>query len=320
MLRILHTESACYSQSILDKLSRDYQLFCKEIESQSELLEHLRSEQYFAIFTKLGLMLDAEVLKSQVALKYIISPTTGLNHIDLEYCRINHIEVISLKGESEFLSQVKSTAEHTWMLIMAMIRNFPASYESVLKGNWDRRPFQADELDGATIGIVGFGRLGRIVARYAHAFGMNVLVTDRIQFSKLELGIAKQAPLEELLANSDIVSLLISYDTDNLKFLGAKEFEMMKRGSYFVNTSRGEMIDESALVDCLGTGKIKAAALDVLNNDSAWSNYISKDNAIFKYAQNNSNVILTPHMGGFGFASIQKTRAFVAEKFIMMND
>lgn len=319
MLKILHLESVCYSQNILDELNLNFQLVCLDIESQSDLAQHLRTEHYFGIFTKLGLMLDSEALESQKDLKYIISPTTGLNHIDIEYCRRNQIEIISLKGESNFLSQVKSTAEHTWMLILAMIRNFPVSYESVLNGKWDRRPFPADELDGATIGIIGFGRLGKIVANYAHAFGMKVLVTDRIQFSKLDLGIAQQVPLEVLLAESDIVSLLISYDTDNLKFLGRKEFDMMKRGSYLVNTSRGEMIDESALVDCLDSGKIKAAALDVLNNDSAWSNHISKDNVIFNYAQNNSNVILTPHMGGFGLASIKKTRAFVAEKFLSRN-
>lgn len=319
MLKILHLESACYSQNILSELNLNFQLVCKEIESQSDLVKLLKTEQYFAIFTKLGLMLDSEALEAQLALKYIISPTTGLNHIDVEYCQRNQIEVISLRGESEFLSQVKSTAEHTWMLIMAMIRNFPASYHAVLGGNWDRRPFQADELDGATIGIIGFGRLGRILAKYAHAFGMRVLVCDRIAFSKNELGLAQQVPLDELLVHSDIVSLLISYDSENVNFFGSKEFARMKRGSYFVNTSRGEIIDEKALVDCLKSGKIKAAALDVLKNDSSWSNFISKENTVFNYAQNNSNVILTPHMGGFGIASIHKTREFVALKFIQKN-
>lgn len=319
MLKILHLESNYYSQNILGELSKNFQLVCKEIGSQNDLVRLLKTEQFFAIFTKLGLKLDSEALEAQLALKYIISPTTGLNHIDLGYCQRSQIEVISLKGESEFLSQVKSTAEHTWMLIMALIRNFPASYHAVLSGNWDRRPFQADELDGATLGIIGYGRLGKILAKYAHAFGMRVLVTDRISFSRHELGLAQQVTLDELLVHSDIVSLLISYDPENVNFLGSNEFARMKRGSYFVNTSRGEMIDEKALVNCLETGKIKAAALDVLNNDSSWANIISKESAVYNYAKKNSNVLLTPHMGGFGTASIHKTREFVALKFIQKN-
>jgi D-3-phosphoglycerate dehydrogenase len=182
------------------------------------------------------------------------------------------------------------------------------------KQEWMRTPFLADELDGKTIGIIGFGRLGKIVSRYAEAFGMNVLVNDRL---KIETDSPyQQVDIKTLVSTSDFIVLLISYDNENIKFFDKEKFGWMKSTAYFINTSRGEMVDENALVSALNNKQIKGAALDVLDGDSAWESQYNGNQALLEYARNNDHLIVTPHMGGYGKESIARTRQFVTEKFI----
>jgi D-3-phosphoglycerate dehydrogenase len=318
-LKVIHLESSRYSAESLNKLRNHVELICVDVSSQNELELHLENNKYEVIFTRLGLMLDESLLAAQPNIQFIVTSTTGLNHIDLDYCYRFNIQVVSLRGESSFLASIKSTAEHTWMLILALVRNFPQSHLSVLKGEWQREPFMASELDGKTIGIIGFGRLGKILAKYAAAFGMDVLIHDKVEFAQETLQGAKQVSLDYLLQNSNIVSLLISYSKENENFLNRKAFESLRPGAYLVNTSRGELLNEADLIAFLESGRIKAAALDVMNGDSGWSNRVSEENILVKYARLNKNLIITPHMGGYGYDSIIKTRDFVTNKFLKLS-
>lgn len=315
-LKILHLEANRYPQESLDKLSQVAELTCLEVSGQEELIAHLEQYSYDAIFTRLGIYLDQSCLDSQSQLRYIVTATTGLNHIDVEYCKTRGIELLSLKGEDKFLARIKSTAEHTWLLLLSIIRNFPASYLSVKEGNWQREPFLAEELSEKTLGIIGFGRLGKIIAQYANAFGMEVLAND-IDPNKIpEDGFVKEVGLDALLSSSDIVILMVSYSPENVDLLAKREFALLKKAAYFVNTSRGEMVDEDALIEALENGTIKAAALDVMKDDSSWSSQVPSDNKLLTYSQQNTNLILTPHMGGYGKQSIERTREFVTDKLL----
>lgn len=316
-MRILHLEKDCYPKSTLDKLEEKYLIDYSETTQQKDLRETLKHKSYNVIFTKLGLMLDEDELKLCHDLQYIVTPTTGHNHLNLEACAKRGIKVISLKGETAFLRTITSTSEHTWGLLLALVRNLRTATADVDNGYWRRKPFMGFDLYSKTIGIIGYGRLGQIVAQYANAFGMNVLANDidKTVFNKAPNWVCS-CDLEKLLIESDIISLHIPYNQENINFLDDSAFAKMQKKPYFINTSRGEVIDEGALLNALKSGKIKAAGLDVLQNDSSWAEKSPVVNSLIDYAKNNNNLIITPHMGGYGDNSIFNTRAFITEKFL----
>jgi len=317
-MKILHLEQLQYPRETLHLLQENYQVFFFECNSQESLYKHLKAQKYNAIFTRLGLSIDKKCLELQKeTLKYIITPTTGLNHIDTEYAAELSVLILSLKGEADFLSNVKSTAEHTWGLLLMLIRNLKDATESVKFFKWGRENFLSDELSEKSLGVIGYGRLGKIIAKYGVAFDMKVKVFDinKNIVNNLPVGV-EYADLDEVLSKSDFIVLMINYEIENTKFIGTTEFEKMKLGAYFINTSRGELVDETALLDSLNTGKLKGAALDVLHGDSTWIGKVDTDNILVKYAAQNSNLIITPHIGGYGINSIYKTRKFITQKFL----
>lgn len=315
-MKVLHLEYDQYPKEALIRLEEKVPVESFACTDQQLLLSKLAQQSYEVIFTRLGLMLDEEAMRLQPSLKYIVTATTGLNHIDVEAATRRGIQVVSLKGESEFLAQIKSTAEHTWGLLLSLIRKLPAAMEHVKAGGWDRQPFLCDELDGKTLGIIGYGRLGKIVAKYGVAFGMHVLVHDRQPENYAGHTHVQPANLKTLLENADVVCLLISWSEENNAFMHSDRFREMKTGAYFINTARGELVDEQALLGALKSGKVKGAALDVLWGDSAWAGKTAGAFALLDYARQNPNLLITPHMGGYGQDSIAKTRTFVTNKFL----
>ena len=125
--------------------------------------------------------------------------------------------------------------------------------------------------------------------------------------------------LDNILKSSDYIILLINFTKENIRFIGKNEFIKMKEGAYFINTSRGELIDEEALISSLNSGKIKGAALDVLDGDSTWGIMVQGQNHLINYAKLNNNLLITPHMGGYGINSITQTRKFIVQKFLNIN-
>ena len=276
--------------------------------TRSQLLRALR--EIDVLWVRLGHRIDAEVMNTAPRLRYILSATTGLNHIDLVEAERRGIEVISLRGETEFLRGVHATAEHTVALILAMLRKLPAAALSAVLGAWDRERFRGEELCGKTVGIVGYGRLGRMVAPLLHAFGARVVANDRKTTSPTAL------PLDQLLWQADIVTLHVWFDESLRGFFGRKQFSQMRPRSWFVNTSRGELVDEEALIDALRSGHLSGAALDVVSgeNDADLSRH-----PLVLYAREHPNLILTPHIGGCTTESLEKAEVFLAEKFVRIH-
>lgn len=318
MKQILHLEAYNYPSSALQKLQVLGNLVSVNISSQTELDTLLSEKSFDYIFTTIGYYLGKENLQSQLALKAIITPTTGLNHLDLDYLNYRNIKIISLKGEVDILRSVQSTAEHTWALLLSLIRNISKATLSVKQGSWDRAVLLCDELNTKTLGIIGFGRLGNIISEYAKAFSMKTMITD-ISEESLNNAIAKGVEvvdLSALLAKSDYILLMASYSKENENLINEESFSIMKQTAYFINTSRGEMVDEEALLKALKTKKIKGAALDVLRDDSSWKLHVPKNHPLIEYASLEDNLLITPHIGGYGKVSIEKTREFITRKFI----
>jgi D-3-phosphoglycerate dehydrogenase len=257
------------------------------------------------------------VLDASSKLAFVVTPTTGLDHIDLEHAKRRGIEVISLRGESAFLEDVHSTAEHAFALLLALARKVPAAHEDVASGRWRREPFIGFELHGKRLGVLGAGRLGRKVAGYGLAFGMEARAhdTDASQVARAPAG-TKAVSLDELLSTSDVLSIHLPLNETTRGFVNAERLARMKSGALLVNTARGEIVDERALLAALENRHLAGAALDVLAGDAVWNDTGQPPaHPLIAYARAHDNLVLTPHIGGYALDSILKTRRFVAQRF-----
>ncbi len=316
-MKILNVEPLRYDQPTRNLLQEFGEVDYINVLENEDLLEVVAQKNYEVIFVKLGLSIDIEVMDAMPALKYIVTPTTGLNHIDLIAAKNKDIEVISLKGETAFLNTVKSTAEHTWMLLLALIRRFSNAFDDVKNYNWRREPFLGSEIGGKTLGIIGYGRLGKIVANYGLAFGAKVVITDtdKQQLENLPDNITPLS-LSSLLSQSDIISIHIPSNEANNKFINNNLISQMKKGGLIVNTSRGEVVEEEAILDALNSKHLGGYATDVMDGDSSWEGGIPGTHPLVEYAKQNNNLIITPHIGGYALESINSTRSFISKKFI----
>jgi D-3-phosphoglycerate dehydrogenase len=264
-----------------------------------------------ALWVRLRHRIDAEVMDAAKRLRIIATPTTGLNHIDLDEAGRRGIRVLSLRGEREFLREVRATAEHTLALILALLRRIPGAAAHVRDGGWDRDRFQGRELYSTTVGIVGYGRLGRIVARALRALDTRVLATDPyVGPDVVEPGVTL-VPLARLLREADLVTLHVNLTEESRGFFGRAQFEVMKPGGWFINTSRGELVDESALLVALQAGRLAGAAVDVLCDEHPEG---MAAHPLVAYAREHEHLLITPHIGGCTTESTAKTELFLAAK------
>lgn len=264
------------------------------------------------IVLRLQHYLNASFFENAKNLKYILTPTTGLNHIDQKAAIKNRVKIISLKNEVAFLSSIPSTAEFTWGLLLSLIRQIPSANEHVLQGGWDRNKFVSRNLNTLTLGILGFGRVGKQVSRYAQAFDMPFLSYDidpaKKQFTH------SVAELKDFLSQIDVLSIHIPLNSKNILFLNKDNLSFLKKEAYIINTSRGEVIDENIVVSMLRANKLMGIATDVLANE--FHPKKRNDNCLLTYAKENENCIITPHIAGATIDSMQMTEDFVVDKLI----
>jgi D-3-phosphoglycerate dehydrogenase / 2-oxoglutarate reductase len=252
-----------------------------------------RIGEFDAYFSSLKLIMDKEILSCANKLKFIATPSTGSDHLDLQEAGKMGIRVITLKDETEFLDKIPSTAELAWTLLLSVMRRIPECVNASSQGNWGRDEFRGHQIAGKTLGILGYGRLGRIVAEYGKAFRMRVITHDIKNVTPAN-GV-EVVDFATLLAESDVLSLHIHLNKYNEGLLSWNEFNAMKPGVTLINTSRGAIINEEAFLDALGKGKVSAAGLDVVHGE--WSDDL-KNHPLIVYERNHDNLIITPHVGG----------------------
>jgi D-3-phosphoglycerate dehydrogenase len=305
-MRLLIAESGNFNPEAADLLGQHFDVELADLDRR-QLIEHVRD--FDLLWVRLRTMIDREVIDAAPKLQAIVTNTTGLNHIDLEYAEVRRIRVISLKGETDFLKEIRATAEHTIALTLALLRKIPAAQRHVCEGNWDRTPFMGSEIDGKTVGVIGYGRLGKIVASYFAAFGARVLIHSRDREPASETDGFACTTLDRLLAESDIVSLHVNWEPANEGMIGRREFSLMKQGAYFINTARGELVDERALLDTLEQGHLSGAAIDVINCELDRGGPFDR---LRRLAKTTDQVVITPHIGGFTRESLAKTELYLA--------
>ena len=307
VLRILNAEPENYSAEAASVLATLGEVVNGPMQ-RAELMAAL--PQVDVLIVRLGHQVDRQVLDSAGCLKVIGSATTGLDHIDLEAAHSRGIAVLSLRGETEFLRTVPATAEHTWALLLALVRHIPAASQSVRSGHWDRDRFRGHDLAGRTIGILGLGRIGERVAAYANAFDMKVSAYDP-ERKIWPANVERMQTQSELLARSQILSIHVPLNPSTQSLIGASELERLPRGAFLINTSRGQVIDEAALLRALESGHLAGAALDVLSEERSHSLMASP---LIRYAQDHANLLITPHIGGATYESMAMTEIFMAKR------
>ena len=246
--------------------------------------------------------ITAEVMAACPKLKYIGLFATGFNNIDVAYAAAHGITVCNVPGYS-----TEAVAQHTFALLLGITDRVHEYNETVAQGDWVRSrtfsyfPIPLAELCGKTIGIVGYGAIGRRVGDMARAFGMKVLVHGRRPILDADV---EQVPFEELLRRSDVVTLHCPLNEDSVGMMNAAAFAAMKKGAIFVNTSRGGLVDEQALRAALDSGHLLGAGVDVLQVEP-----MTEECPLLGAPR----LLITPHIAWAGVETRRRLMGVVAE-------
>lgn len=262
-----------------------------------------------ALFIRLNYQIDGSFLENSHNLRYLCSPTTGHNHIDEKALLQKGVDLISLRGEAEFLSCIRATPEHTFGLVLGLLRNYPHAFLNKHNMVWDRDKYRGYELYNNTVGIIGMGRVGKILTNYMNTFGAKVFYFD-IDSSVESEAAERCDSIISLIAKSNIVLLCASYSEKCGKIINSKEIQLM-HGKYFVNTARGELVDEDSLLDSIRNKEMAGVAIDVIDNECG-NNQLDRWLDVAEI----ENVIVTPHISGATYSSMHATEEFIAEKLL----
>lgn len=282
--------------------------------SYDEVLQKIN--QYDGVIIRSRIPLDKNFLENAQNLKFIARVGAGMENIDLEVAKNLGISLInSPEGNRD------AVAEHVVaMLLILMNRLFIAS-EEVKNGIWKREENRGDELLGKTFGIIGYGNMGKATAKRLSGFGVEVIFYDILP--NLEDEFAKQVSLEELQERADILSLHIPLDASTEYLVDENFISKMKKNFYLVNTARGKNVKTSALVDALKSGKVKAAALDVLEYEKSSFENLDTSTSLgtrnkedLQFLLESNQVIVTPHIAGWTHQSKEKLAQFIVDKIL----
>ena len=249
-----------------------------------QTVERLRNAT-IAITNKV--QLNRDVLEKLPQLKMIAVAATGVNNIDVECCRERGIVVSNIRNYS-----VDTVPEHVFMLMLALRRNLLAFRTDLQNGEWQHAKqfclftHPVTDLHGSTLGIIGHGAIGKAVEKIALAFGMKVLIAERKGVVEIRPG---YTPFEQVLLQSDVISLHLAMTRQTRHLISMAEFALMQPGALLINTARGGLVDEAALLETLQAGRIGGAGFDVLEKEPPRDGHPLLD-------LNLPNFILTPHI------------------------
>lgn len=264
-------------------------LFLKGDADAAEVEEILRTESVDAVISRTA-TLSAQAIASCRTLKVVSKHGVGVSNIDVQACTERGIPVFVTPG-----ANAQSVAEMTLGLMLAAARSIPYMDSEIRAGRWSRLQ-NGLELKGRTVGLVGYGQIGRLVASFCHVLGMHVLAYDPYaKPEQMQKDVELLTDLDAMLSRSDILSLHIPLTAGTRALIGAKQLALLPDGAILVNTARGEVVDEAALIQALDSKKLAAAGLDTTADEPI---------AASSPLRNMKNVVLTPHVGGSTSAAL----------------
>lgn len=277
-----------------EKFKKSFKFYYNPDISKNQLIS--KKDKFNIIFTnpnKSKLYISKEIMDSQKNLKIICTASTGTNHIDLEYARKKKIKIISIRNNLNTIKKITSTAELALTLMLSSVRNIREANEDTKKLNWDYTKFIGRQMSDLTVGVVGYGRLGKIFTKLIKPLVKKIIIYEK-NFIINDENSKYQTDINNLLKKSDIISIHIHADKENINFFNKHFFNKMKTNILIVNTSRGEIINEEDLLKFLKKNSGMRYATDVLRNEI---NSI-KDNKLLKFSIISKQVLVTPHIGG----------------------
>jgi D-3-phosphoglycerate dehydrogenase len=281
-MKILISDKLAEEGIAILKAVKEFQVDCK-YDLKPDQLKAVIGE-YDALIIRSATEVTADVIEAAKKLRVIGRAGVGLDNVDLKAATKKGIVAMNTPA-----GNTTATAEHTMSMILALARNIPQAHASVKAGKWERSKFNGVELHGKTLGIIGYGRIGSTVAKYAQAFGMKVVVYD--PFISMEVAAKRgidMIELPSLIKESDFITIHIPKTSETKDLISDKEFEMMKKTVRIVNCARGGIINEQALAKALETKRIAGCALDVYEVEPP-----EPSSLLLKM----DNCVTTPHLG-----------------------
>lgn len=256
-----------------------------------------------ALIVRSRTKVTAEIMQKGTSLKVIARSGAGVDTIDVETANKHNIVVVNAPGTNS-----EAVAEHTLALMLALARDIVRTSTSLSSGVWSKSSYRGMELHGKILGVIGFGHIGSRVAELAHAFGMTIYVYSRTQSDARSQQISRlggrEVGLDILLRESDMVTIHVSLSDGTRGMIDLPALEKMKPISYLINTSRGAVVDEDALISALQSGQLAGAALDVFASEP-----LAKDNPLCSMG----SVILTPHVAASSHEAEERASIMIAE-------
>jgi D-3-phosphoglycerate dehydrogenase / 2-oxoglutarate reductase len=299
MVRVLIAEPL--ADAGIELLRAHFEVDAHDALDRAELLARVADAD--ALVVRSATQVDAEVLAAGRNLKVVGRAGIGLDNVDVKAATRLGVMVVNAPQ-----SNVISAAEHTVALILAQARNIPQADAALREGRWERSRFQGAELYGKTLGIVGLGRVGALVAQRLNAFGMRVIAYDPYvsRDRAAQMGV-ELASLVEVLTRADVVTVHLPKTPETTGLIGERELAAMRPGARLVNTARGGLVDETALAKAVESGHLGGAALDVFSEEP------TTQSPLFQL----DRVVVTPHLGASTAEAQDKAGVAIAEQLIL---
>jgi D-3-phosphoglycerate dehydrogenase len=304
-MKIAVTTPVKHLQGIESLLSTKGEIFYLEEGTKSEVRELLLKENIDVILcnpNQQTYKIDQELLEN-TTVSLINTCSTGMNHIDQEYCKLNGIKIYSLTKDYQLINNLPSTSELAFGLLLDLMRNITISNNEVKQNKtWDYLPFVGQQMKDFKVGIVGYGRLGKMMAKYCKAFDAEVYIFDPYSDK------SNVKELEDLFQICDAVSLHVHVN-DETKYM--IDYDLLSRNvKFLVNTSRGEIVKESDVIRALKEGKLWGYGADVIEDEFG----DIKDSPFFSLENSKLNYIFTPHIGGMTIQGQTKAYTWAINK------
>lgn len=261
------------------------------------------------LFVRLGRHVDENFLAKAPRLRILCSPTTGHTHLDEHALTRRGVLLITLRGEQDFLQRIHATPEHTLGLILSLLRNYRFAFLDMHNRDWDRDRYRGEGLSYKKVGIIGLGRIGKRMAQYLMTLETSICFFDSNPAVNYT-GTQRLDTVDSVLKASDIILLCASFTQGAQPIIDRKRVALLK-GKYLVNTARGELVDEQALLEGIRLNWFRGVATDVISDETGI--HCLED---WLRAAEGKNIIITPHIGGATFDAMQTTEEFIVEKLI----
>ena len=268
--------------------------------------------EYEGLIVNSKIIVDKDFIDQAKQLRFIGRLGSGMEIIDQVYAKTKGIGVFSSPEGNR-----NAVAEHAMAMLLALSNNITKSDQEVRKFIWNREENRGFEIEGKTIGIIGYGHTGKCFAEKLQGWNVNILVHDKYKtgFVNPDLNIY-ESTLEKLLKDSDIISLHLPLTEETFHYVNDEMLTNMKTGSILINTSRGKIVDTLALIEVLKSGHLKGACLDVFENEKP-ENYNVKEKMMYESLFKFKNIILTPHIAGWTQESKEKLSKILFKKILL---